>query len=246
MARDYDSMLKEYKKLVQKVLDDYPYPHGEDNPIEDFFDFVENQTSYLTAPASPGYHCSWEHGLLEHSLNVCQVAGVLCKALKMENEIKVWELILASLYHDLGKAFNAPCMSYYNFAKPTASQAKWGYVPAKPFSYNNDPHVFFTVPMKSILVLTKFFDLSPACIQAVLTHDGVYPGTGNEPYSCKQTQFALLLHYADSWAGLTLESSMVQAEGGKSYKEVINPNNLALNKQANMGYNDPWFAGYKG
>ena len=35
-------------------------------------DFIENETSYLTAPASTRFHLCREGGLLEHSVNVCE------------------------------------------------------------------------------------------------------------------------------------------------------------------------------
>ena len=47
MSRDYQSLLVEYDKLTRKVIEDYPYPHGKDFPIEDFFTFVKDKTDYF-------------------------------------------------------------------------------------------------------------------------------------------------------------------------------------------------------
>ena len=64
--------------------------------------FAENETEYLTAPASSRFHLCKESGLLEHSLNVAETM------LKMKNtlapEISDDSCIVTALFHDLGKA----------------------------------------------------------------------------------------------------------------------------------------------
>lgn len=57
---------------------------------EKLLDFIRNKTDFFTAPASTRYHSSFEGGLLEHSLNVCD-----CLLRKMEEE--TWKNILAPL-----------------------------------------------------------------------------------------------------------------------------------------------------
>lgn len=200
------------------------------NQFDRFVEYLENHTAYFTAPASPAYHCSWEEGLLEHSLNVATNALILNRALHAN--LNEEELVICGLFHDLGKATIAEDTPYYVFNEPTPAQKKAGYVANKQFSYNQAGQVFMTVPQRAVRILTQFIDISDTAYCAILTHDGQYPGVFNDPYACKESPMQLILHYADSWAGFTQEGKMVPTASGKDY-EILPPDDK-------VGYKGDW------
>lgn len=186
--------------------------------FDELVQYLRDHSSYFVAPASPGYHCSWPEGLLEHSMNVAENALKLNKAL--EANLDEEELIICGLFHDLGKAYIEEDQPYYLIKQASDSQQKYGYVAYPPYEYNNAGQVFMTVPQRAVRVVTQFIDISDAAYQSILIHDGMYVDE-NKPYGCKECSMALILHMADSWAGFTMEGSVGKAEDGKSY--IKNP-----------------------
>lgn len=63
--------------------------------------FAEEETEYLTAPASSRFHLCKESGLLEHSLNVCETMLKFKNA--VASDISDDSCIVTALFHDLGK-----------------------------------------------------------------------------------------------------------------------------------------------
>lgn len=185
--------------------------------FDKFVEFLKEKTSYFTAPASPKYHCSWEEGLLEHSLNVAENALVLNKALKAG--LNEEELVICGLFHDLGKAYIGDNEPYYTVAVPTENQAKWGYVPFPPYNYNQNGQVWLSVPQRSVRLVTQYINISDAAYQAILIHDGQYVPE-NSFYSSHECPMALILNYADNWAGFTMEGQVAKSDDGKSYLYV--------------------------
>ena len=63
--------------------------------------YMENETAWLTAPASTKYHLCKAGGLLEHSLNVAETILKLKDAIAptITNE----SCVIVALLHDLGK-----------------------------------------------------------------------------------------------------------------------------------------------
>lgn len=70
--------------------------------IKGLLDWLENRSDFFSAPASTKYHCSYEGGLCEHSLDVYDDMVILndAKDLKLDdNSIKI-----VALLHDISKA----------------------------------------------------------------------------------------------------------------------------------------------
>lgn len=214
-----------WEKLVSLIKDSHR--RGQ---FDRLVEYLREHTSYFVAPASPAYHASWECGLWDHCMNVAQNAVILNRALKAG--LNEEELVIAGLFHDLGKAFIAEDTPYYVFYEPTENQKKYGYVANKQFRYNDAGQVFMTVPQRSVRLITQFVDISDTAYQAILIHDGQYPGVFNDAYACKECPMALILHYADSWAGFTMEGKMVPSSTGKSY-ELLPPDDK-------VGYKGDW------
>ena len=64
--------------------------------------YIEQETAYLTAPASTCYHLCRERGLLEHSVNVAE--HLLRIKAVFAPEISDESCVIVALLHDLGKA----------------------------------------------------------------------------------------------------------------------------------------------
>ena len=69
--------------------------------FDNLIDFIENGTSWLTAPASTKFHLCKESGLLEHSVNVTET--ILKIKAAIAPEITDESCVIVALLHDLGK-----------------------------------------------------------------------------------------------------------------------------------------------
>lgn len=83
-----------YEALKEKVQD-----RGEE--FGRLCDFIEQETTWLTAPASVRHHLPVESGLLEHSCNVAENMVKLKEI--MRPELSDESCIIVALLHDLGK-----------------------------------------------------------------------------------------------------------------------------------------------
>jgi putative nucleotidyltransferase with HDIG domain len=150
---------------------------------------------FFTSPCSTQYHLSKEGGLLEHSLNVCDVAEVLANTLGFENSNSV---MIAALLHDVGKMGQ--------FGKPNyiSNELKSGKISeSKPYKSNSDllyvPH-----EVRSVQIISKYIQLTEEESFAILQHNGMY---GDLKYSLngKETPIQMIVHFADMWASRVVE-----------------------------------------
>lgn len=204
----FDECIHVFEGLLDKI-------QGETREqVDRLIDHLIANSNYFIAPAAPGkYHNSFKFGLLDHSINVAIMALKFNEILQVTNESDV---IIAALFHDLGKAMKAPGIYYYEENVPTDRQKQYGFVCDKPYKYNSDPAVYLTVPQRAVRELTLFVDISDAVYQAILVHDGQYVPE-NEAYGGNENPLGLLLHYADSWSGFITECVVNKAPDSKSY-----------------------------
>ena len=163
--------------------------------FDSLMDFVENETAYLTAPASGRFHLCREEGLLEHSVNVCEAMLRLRDALAPE--ISVESCVVTALLHDLGKA-GMPGRPMY---VPNTSKQKSGYNP--PY-FTTDKLTYLSVPVRSLYLIGPRFPLTEEEAQAIIYHDGQYVDD-NKSVATKECPLLLLLHYADNWSCFVTE-----------------------------------------
>ena len=76
--------------------------------VEKIITFLEG-SGFFTAPASTRFHLSYEGGLVEHSINVYDVAmdirdAMVKKNANLEEQLPVDSVVIASLLHDTCKA----------------------------------------------------------------------------------------------------------------------------------------------
>ena len=181
------TVLERYELLKGKVTERKAEFQG-------LMDFVEGETSYLTAPASTKYHLCREGGLLEHSVNVAEtmlkMKGVLAPGISDES------CVVVALLHDLGKA-----------GVPGAPQ----YLPNEygtPYRINKDM-VYLSVPVRSLYLAGPRFPLTEEEAQAIVYHDGQYVDD-NRSVATREKPLTLLLQYADNWSGFVIEMEKVK------------------------------------
>ena len=188
LQEDYEmTVLERYELLKRKVVE-------RKAEFDGLMDFIEGETSYLTAPASTKYHLCREGGLLEHSVNVAEtmlkMKGVLAPGISDES------CVVVALLHDLGKA-----------GVPGAPQ----YLPNEyrtPYRINKDM-VYLSVPVRSLYLAGPRFPLTEEEAQAIVYHDGQYVDD-NRSVAAREEPLTLLLQYADNWSGFVIEMEKVK------------------------------------
>jgi hypothetical protein len=173
---------KEYELLKSKVTD-------RKNDFDDFIDFLENRTIWLTAPASIRYHLNIEKGLLQHSVGVTRTL-LRIKDL-LAPEITDESCVIVGLFHDVGKV-GMPGRPRY---------IKNG----DKYTYNKD-QVEMQIANRSLYLLSKYIPLTDEEAQAILYHDGQYIQE-NRYIAHKECPLTLLLTFADTWTCAVDEES---------------------------------------
>lgn len=143
-------------------------------------------TDFFEAPASTKYHGSYEGGLCEHSVNVCH------RLLKQDTIYSEETLCIVSLLHDLCKA------NFYtiDFRNVKQADGTWQRVPyytiedRLPIGNHGD---------KSVFLIQKFMELSPAEIAAIRYHMGAFQEGDVRNWSKAAEMYPLVahLHIAD-------------------------------------------------
>lgn len=111
------------------------------------------ELGFFTAPASSKFHLNHDGGLIEHSLNVCEIALdlreiMIRKDLSLSELLPIDSVIISSLLHDVCKS------DIYKSAvkKQKNSKGVWGEVMGYDVDYNNFP---LGHGEKSVIVLLK-------------------------------------------------------------------------------------------
>ena len=162
--------------------------------------FMENETTWLIAPASTKYHLCKESGLLEHCVNVAESMLKIREALAPD--ISEESCVIVSLVHDLGKV-GMPGNPQYLINEPTDKQQQSGYKLDPPYRFNKNL-TYLSVPVRSLYLASKHIDLTEEEVQAIVYHDGQYVDD-NRSVATHEEPLTLLLQYADSWSGFVLE-----------------------------------------
>jgi len=168
--------------------------------FEALISFMENETSWLLAPASTKYHLCVESGLLEHSVNVAETMLKIKSAIAPD--ITDESCVVVALLHDLGKV-GMPGSPQYLKNEPTEKQKMYGYKPYQPYRFNTDL-TYLSVPIRSLYLALQYISLTEEEVQAIAYHDGQYV-EDNRSCAGNERPLTLLLQYADTWSGFVLE-----------------------------------------
>lgn len=176
-------MLNNYAKLKQKVI-------KRKDSFNRFLVFLENETTWLTSPASTRYHLAEEQGLLKHSVGVAETLlrfrEFLAPAITEES------CVVVGLFHDVGK-LGMPGKPLY-----LPNENEW-MVKNRGIRYKINPDVVaMGLATRSLYLVTQHIPLSEAEAQAIAYHDGQYI-EDNKIIAHKEEPLTLLLHWADYW-----------------------------------------------
>lgn len=186
-------LIERYEILKGKVVD-------RQEEFAELMAFVENETAYLTTPASIKYHLCREQGLLEHSVNVAETMLKLREVLAPE--ISEESCVIVALMHDLGKA-GVPGEPQYLPNEPSEKQKAAGYPASTPYRFNKNL-TYLSVPVRSLYLCGARFPLTQEEAQAIVYHDGQYVDD-NHSVATREEPLTLLLQYADNWSGFVIE-----------------------------------------
>ncbi len=178
-------LMERYERLKEKVV----------QRREEFcalMAYIEQETAYLTAPASTRYHLCRERGLLEHSVNVAE--HLLRIKAVLASEISDESCVIVALLHDLGKA-GMPGVPHELTSGERALRS--------PYRFNRDL-LYLSVPIRGLYLAASRFPLTTEEVQAIVYHDGQYV-EDNRSVAAREEKLTLLLQYADNWSGFIVE-----------------------------------------
>jgi hypothetical protein len=155
-----------------------------------FIKMLENETSWLTSPASTRFHLHEGNGLLRHSVDVAE------NLLKFRDflipQIPDESCVIVGLFHDVGKV-GMPGKPLY-----IKNENEWE-VKKRGIAYKINPEVVqMSLAARSLYLVSKYIPLSDAEAQAILCHDGQYVEE-NRCVAHKEEPMTLLAHWADYW-----------------------------------------------
>lgn len=190
-----------YEKLKQKVV----IRKEEFNRL---IAFLENETAWLTSPASTRFHLAEERGLLKHSVGVAetllQFREFLAPAIQEES------CVIVGLFHDVGKT-GMPGKPLY-----LPNENEW-MVKNRGMRYKKNTDVVdMGLAIRSLYLVTKYISLSDDEAQAIAYHDGQYIDD-NKTIAHKEEPLTLLVHWADYWTAHIYEEGrdkqLINVEG---------------------------------
>ena len=163
------------------------------------------KSDFFTAPSSTRFHCSYEGGLCEHSLNVYDCLKDYLSRDFVRNRYNLnpseEKIAIVALLHDLCKV-NTYVVSMRN---KKDENGQWVQVPFYEFKekFNYGSH-----GGKSIFIIQEFMKLDPEEQVAINCHMGAYdrlPGDFSLNNAYAQFPLALALHIADVESTVILE-----------------------------------------
>ena len=187
------SLEQDYNQLKAKVVE-------RKKDFDEFIDFLEKKTIWLTAPASVRYHLSEEKGLLKHSVGVTKTLLKLRELLA--TQMSEESCVIVGLFHDVGKVGMPEAPRYLK--------------KGDKYTYNKN-QVEMQIANRSLYLVTKYIPLSDEEAQAILYHDGQYIAE-NRFIAHKEFPLTLLLTFADTWTAAVYEEGREIKENKNYYR----------------------------
>ncbi len=163
------------------------------------------KSDFFTAPSSTRFHCSYEGGLCEHSLNVYDCLKDYLSRDFVRNRYNLnpseEKIAIVALLHDLCKV-NTYVVSMRN---KKDENGQWVQVPFYEFK---EKFKYGSHGGKSIFIIQEFMKLDPEEQVAINCHMGAYdrmPGDFSLNNAYAQFPLALALHIADVESTVILE-----------------------------------------
>lgn len=159
--------------------------------VEEFLADLE-RNGFYEAWASTSFHCNYEGGLLEHTLNVMNYAMKLRR--EFASEVSAESIVLCSACHDVGKAYG-----YY--VDNTLKSGKLSGTKPKKI---NPSLMIKNHAMRSLNIASRFFDLSESEKVCILSHDGFFENANRE-YMLGLDELLYIVHSADLYVARFVE-----------------------------------------
>lgn len=160
---------------------------GVDEWLQDLED-----NGFYEAWASTTFHCNYTGGLLEHTLNVIDYALKLADT--FGSKVSRESIVLCSAGHDNGKGYGYYVDNLLKSGKTSGS---------KPKKIN--PNLMIkSHAMRSLNIMSKFFDLTESEKVCILSHDGWYENTNRE-YMLALDELLYIVHSADLYVARFVE-----------------------------------------
>lgn len=188
--RQGSERLEEYVTMVNAIVDTFPEPRR--SQVQKMLDGPMGE-QFMTSPASTrrAHHYAFPGGLVAHSLNVVKYAVKLAETLAPGRWTKP-QLMFCALFHDLGKA-GSPGKPYY-----VQTAEDWKRKRGEYYDISNEEYM--PNAEKSLFVLQLHgVTVTHEEAVAIRLNDGMAP-VENKPYSFREPDLALIIHWADHWA----------------------------------------------
>ena len=164
--------------------------------IEELLAYMDG-AGFFEAPCSGAHHLAKEGGLVEHSLNVLDIARRLNEA--WEAGIDDETIIIVSLLHDLGKAGDYGKPNYVENILKSGKRSD-----SKPYVTNTEL-LYLPHEIRSVKLAARFIELSEDEEIAIYWHNGLY-STFKYDIPGKETPLYMILHFADLWCSRVVET----------------------------------------
>lgn len=165
--------------------------HVKRDGVEEFLADLE-RNGFYDAWASTSFHCNFENGLVEHTLNVMKYALKLADT--FNSDVSRESIVLCAGAHDVGKAYG-----YY--VDNTLKSGKLSGTKPKKL---NPSLMIKNHAMRSLNITSRFFDLSESEKVCILSHDGFFENANRE-YMLGLDELLYIVHSADLYVARFVE-----------------------------------------
>lgn len=159
--------------------------------VEEWLQDLEAHGFY-EAWASTTFHCNYTGGLVEHTLNVIDYALKLADT--FNSRVSRESIVLCACGHDTGKAYGYYVDNLLKSGKTSGSKPK----------KINPKLMIKSHAMRSLNIMSKFFDLTESEKVCILSHDGWYENTNRE-YMLAIDELLYIVHSADLYVARFVE-----------------------------------------
>ena len=184
---------------------------------ERLIDWLENKSDFFTAPATTKYHCAYEGGLCEHSLNVYYALknlnyGYMPELVATSEEIEQGihkykydedTLKIVGLLHDISKS------NYYEMFSRNVKDSNGNWTQVLDYKVRDDKFIYGNDEQNTEFMVSTFIPLTLDEKVALLHKSGgkAFDSTQeNIPTIFNKYQLAVLLHCADMLSCYILEN----------------------------------------
>lgn len=159
--------------------------------VEEFLKSLD-ENGFYDAWASTSFHCNYKGGLVEHTLNVINYAMELKQS--FNSDVSLESIVLCACGHDVGKAYNYYVDNKFKSGKLSGTKPK----------KINPKLMIKSHAMRSLNIMSKFFDLTESEKVCILSHDGWYENTNRE-YMLALDELLYIVHSADLYVARFVE-----------------------------------------